>query len=115
MLLQLARAKAAELEDFSSSGSSSGAAIVLEEPRLDPETEEGMRLVEEFLMEFSASTSAARSDEDVDMDGGDEDGDVRMQDEDATDSHLEALKQCLEKYRGRMENNKWVMGVVGAL
>jgi DNA mismatch repair protein MSH2 len=67
-------------------------------------TEEGIQVMEEFLREWS---SRGQNDgEDVVM-AGDDNQDPEAQ--------VQELKACLEQFRSRIENNRWLQSVLTSL
>ncbi|KAG6841000.1 hypothetical protein C0991_002780 [Blastosporella zonata] len=94
-VVRLAKRKADELEDFGNDS---------EEDAITPEvTEEGLKIMEDFLRTWSTQPSS--QDEDVVMADGDEDA----------DSQLRELRQCMEAFRPRIENNRWLQTVLSSL
>ncbi|KAI5118904.1 hypothetical protein M0805_002819 [Coniferiporia weirii] len=98
-VVKLAKRKADELEDFGDEREGRPA-----HPR--EVTEEGSRLIEEMLHTW-ASRCAGSSEDDGDdpMNGGNE----------GVDTDITILKDCLEKYRGRIDANPWIQSLLSAL
>lgn len=69
--------------------------------------EEGTKLVEEILKDWSSQLSH-QDGEDVVM----EDGDV---DENDPETELQALRSCFGKYQPRIESNPWVQHLIASL
>lgn len=116
-VFQLARRKADELEDFTTSTSSGPSAFRYtddcaistegeDEPAFPPEVvDEGTKLVEEVMREWSSTLG---------------DGDVVMMDVDDEDAEnpakqLEKLRECFAKYQSRLEGNAWVQHLLSTL
>ncbi|TCD65445.1 MutS-like protein [Steccherinum ochraceum] len=96
-VVKLAKRKADELEDFNTASTEA-------EEQFAPEIiEEGTNLIQQVLQEWSSSQGS--------------DGDVNMSDEDEDDSdtQLSELRQCMEKYKSRLEANPWVRHVLQSL
>lgn len=94
-MLQLAKRKADELEDF--------AVGQHPEPQHSDEVmEEGIQIVEDLLRTWAGSTAG--------VDGED----VVMEDADA-DAQLEELRRCVEAFRPRVEGNAWVQSMMSSL
>jgi DNA mismatch repair protein MSH2 len=92
---KLAKRKADELEDFGSSD------IQLSEPETSPEvTGEGIQIVEELL-----KTWASNADGD----------DIIMSDDLSPAAQLQRLKNCVEAFRPRIENNAWLQSMLKSL
>ncbi|TFY67631.1 hypothetical protein EVG20_g3870 [Dentipellis fragilis] len=105
-VVKLAKRKADELEDFNTESAPS------QEPEIAAEvTEEGIKLVEEFLRTWSAQGAA----------GQDGDGDVVMSDDNPTqadaspEAQLAQLKACFAEFRPRLEGNPWVQSLLSSL
>ncbi|THH29236.1 hypothetical protein EUX98_g4951 [Antrodiella citrinella] len=100
-VVKLAKRKADELEDFNASSTDEADA------QFAPEVvEEGTKLIEQLLREWSAS-QVNGADEDISM--------TDEADEDDSEVQLAELKKCIEKYRGRLEENPWVRHVLQTL
>jgi DNA mismatch repair protein MSH2 len=91
----LAKRKADELEDFGN------ADIEQSEPEALPEvTKEGIQIVEELLRAWASN-----------VDGDD----VIMSDELSPTAQLDGLKDCVEEFRLRIENNAWLQSMLTSL
>ena len=97
-MLQLAKRKADELEDFS--GETDAALTFPNEV-----TDEGCKLVEELLQVWSSRC--------VDSKLGGED--VDMESTNDVDSELVILKQCLDEYEDKIITNAWIQSIIAAL
>ncbi|KAA1473044.1 DNA mismatch repair protein [Dentipellis sp. KUC8613] len=102
-VVKLAKRKADELEDFNTG---------TPKPEIAPEvTEEGIKLVEEFLRSWSAQSAT----------GQDGDGDVVMVDDNPTradaspEAQLAQLKACFAEFQPRLESNPWVQSLLSTL
>lgn len=92
-VVKLAKRKADELEDFGSTEQFEPAAL--------PEvTEEGIQIVEELLRVWASNAD------------GD---DVIMSDDLAPAAQLQGLKDCVEGFRPRIENNAWLQSMLTSL
>lgn len=75
------------------------------EAQFPPEVvEEGTKLIEQLLTEWT--TSQETDGEDVTM--ADEDGDD-------SEAQLAVLRRCMDKYRSQLEGNPWVRHVLQSL
>ncbi|KAG6917777.1 hypothetical protein DXG01_001182 [Tephrocybe rancida] len=98
-VVRLAKRKADELEDFGTDTKAS------EEDGIPAEvTEEGLQIMEDFLRTWSTQPSA-HDGEDVVMTDGDEDADTQLQE----------LRNCMQAFRPRIENNLWLQSVLSSL
>jgi len=89
-VVKLAKRKADELEDFGSTEQF--------EPEALPEvTEEGIQIVEELLRVWASNAD------------GD---DVLMSDDLSPAAQLQGLKDCVEAFRPRIENNAWLQSML---
>lgn len=68
--------------------------------------EEGIKIVEQLLAEWSRNGSE-QDGEDVVM--------LDMEAETSADAQLAELKQCVEKYRAQIEGNPWLQSVLTTL
>lgn len=66
-------------------------------------TEEGLQVMEEFLRAWSAQQDSTDGE------------DVIMADEEDPEANLEKLKKCMEQFRPRIENNRWLQSVLSSL
>ncbi|KAG8902921.1 MutS-like protein [Tulasnella sp. 403] len=91
-VIKLAKRKADELEDFGDSENTPN-------KHSKQETEEGTKIVQEVLREWAKRTGgAARGGDDVEM--GDA-SDV------SPEAQLDALRQCFEEFKPKVESNPW--------
>ncbi|KAG2066034.1 DNA mismatch repair protein [Suillus decipiens] len=90
-VVKLAKRKADELEDFATGQRS-------EPEHSDEVTEEGIQIIEELLKKWASESSA--DDEDVVMDNV------------SHETQLAELRQCVEEFRPRMEQNAWVQSLL---
>ena len=94
-LWQLAKRKADELEDFGNSDAEQS------EPEALPEvTKEGIQIMEELLQAWAS-----------DVDGDD----IVMSDELSSAAQLKGLKDCVEEFQPRIENNAWLQSMLTSL
>ena len=97
-MYQLAKRKADELEDF-------GGEHKREYTHPKEITDEGSKIVEEFLTTWASQCAAAKSDGE----------DVVMDNDDDVDREITILKETLEKYRDRIEGNPWIQSLIATL
>ncbi|TFK39373.1 DNA mismatch repair protein MSH2 [Crucibulum laeve] len=94
-VVKLAKRKADELEDFGDDKSA-------QDQIPDEVTEEGIKIVEELLRTWSSSSQ---------QDGED----IVMADELSPEEQLAELRKCVEGFKGRIEKNEWLRGVITSL
>lgn len=68
-------------------------------------TDEGIKVVEEFLAQWAASNEAAQDGEDIMMGSDDLEG----------DHELERLKACVGEFLPRIDGNPWLQSVLSTL
>ncbi|KAJ7255181.1 muts domain V-domain-containing protein [Mycena rebaudengoi] len=94
-VVKLARRKADELEDFGGEKK--------HDSGFSPElTDEGIKLVEELLLEWSSQSGGA-------------DGEDVVMEDDSPEAQLEELKRCVAKFQPQIEANPWLVSVLGSL
>lgn len=97
-VIKLAKRKADELEDF-------GGEHKREYTHPQEVTDEGSKIVEEFLTTWATQCAAAKADGD----------DIVMETDEDVDREIAILKETLEKYRDRIEGNPWVQSLLATL
>jgi DNA mismatch repair protein MSH2 len=65
-------------------------------------TDEGIKLVEELLLEWSSQSGGA-------------DGEDVVMEDDSPEAQLEELKRCVAKFQPQIEANPWLVSVLGSL
>ncbi|KAJ7512587.1 muts domain V-domain-containing protein [Mycena galericulata] len=93
-VVQLARKKADELEDFG--GAKHGDSGFSSEI-----TDQGIKIVEELLSTWAAERA--------------EDGEDVVMIDDSPEAQLEELKRCVAQFQPRIESNPWLISVLGSL
>ncbi|KAJ7255196.1 hypothetical protein C8J57DRAFT_1075743, partial [Mycena rebaudengoi] len=94
-VVKLTRRKADELEDFGGEKK--------HESGFSPElTDEGIKLVEELLLEWSSQSGGA-------------DGEDVVMEDDSPEAQLEELKGCVTKFQPQIEANPWLVSMLGSL
>lgn len=66
-------------------------------------TEEGIKIVEDLLRSWSAARD------------GQDGEDITMTDDTSAEAELEELRNCVEKFRPRIEANPWLAEVLASL
>ncbi|KAI0292908.1 DNA mismatch repair protein [Russula brevipes] len=98
-VIQLAKRKAEELEDFGTEQAPS------QESQFSPEViESGVQIVEELLKTWTSRTPSGADDEDV-----------VMSDDLSPEAQLAELKNCFSAYQTRIESNPWVQSLLASL
>lgn len=105
-VVQLARCKAAELEDFGGAGTGGGD-VSMEEELPEEVVEEGVRLVEELLRKWSGGAAAKGADGEDVMMVDESDDDVEVQ--------LKELRACFEEAGPKLQENAWVKRLLASL
>ena len=116
---QLAKRKAAELEDFgtgkpltAASNFAAGLSLSIppeqQESQFSPEViESGVQIVEELL-----KTWASRSPSEPSAVDGE---DIVMSDDLSPEAQLDGLKSCFSEYHERIEGNPWIQSILASL
>ncbi|KAH8110312.1 DNA mismatch repair protein MSH2 [Phellopilus nigrolimitatus] len=96
-VVKLAKKKADELEDFG--GEHDGASRLPQEV-----TDEGSKIIEEMLQAWASRCANSG-----------QDGDDIVMEGDEVEKDIAVLKECVEKYRTRIEGNPWIQSLLTTL